>query len=108
MEERIKFEYNGKNYSFKPSKLIEMVEFYNKMQLDSETYCCPLCQCDFADNNLFVCEECQELLSTDERCEDHHDSTDNICKSCCEECQEERAENDSIDAEFDLYRDLNE
>lgn len=107
MEEKIKFEYNGKNYSFKPSKLAEMVEFYNKMQLDSETYCCPLCQCDFADNNLFVCEECQELLSTEERCEEHNDSTDNICKSCCKECQQEQWDNDSIDADFDLYRDMN-
>ena len=106
MEEKIKFEYNGKNYSFRPSKLAEMVEFYNNMQLDSETYCCPLCGCDFADNNLFVCEDCNKLLETEERCEYHHDSTDNICKSCCEECQQEQWENDSIDSEFDTYRDL--
>lgn len=107
MEEKIKFSYNGKNYSFTTRKLAEMVEFYKKMQLDSDTYCCPLCQCDFEENNLFVCDKCNELLDTDERCEDHNDSTDNICKGCCEECQKERNYGDYIDSQLDLDRDRN-
>jgi hypothetical protein len=103
MEEKIKFEYNGKNYSFKPSQIVKFAEFYEKMQVDGETYSCPLCGCDFIDNNLFVCETCNQILDNEEKCTEHTD--EHICKECCEYCQKEVAYDDYIDSLIDADRD---
>lgn len=102
MENKVKFEYNGKSYIFKPSKLVEIIEFYNKNMIKIGMTECPLCGCDFFDNNLFVCEECGELKERDELCPDHNYL--DICKDCCEICKEENAYNDYIDSLIDFDR----
>lgn len=76
--------------------------FYQKMQIHVGDTHCPLCECDFDDNDLFVCEECGELLPKDEKCTEHYDY--DICKECCDKCREEKAYWEAVSAKVDEKR----
>lgn len=77
-------EYNGKRYSIK--KIYKLIDMYENSQVDGVIAYCPLCQVDFFENGLFMCEECLKIKYVDERCDDHYLNS-HICKDCCEECE---------------------
>lgn len=91
---------DGKMVSKK--QLVTAWKFYQKMQLHGGETICPLCGCDFADNDLFVCEECEQLLSIDEMCKEHN--LGGICQECCDECREQKAFEDAVNLEIDRKR----
>lgn len=84
------------------SQLMRAWRFYQEMQINSGDSCCPLCGCDFDYNDLFVCNECGNLLSIDEKCTEHYDV--DICKDCCEKCSKEKAYEEAINAKIDEMR----
>lgn len=93
---------NGKSYTLK--QLERYIKFYNEHQIERGQMYCPLCECDYAENNLFVCDECGNLLSTDEQCKEHKHGDMTICKECCNECSRQKAYEDEVNLEIDRKR----
>lgn len=84
------------------SQLVRAWRFYQEMQINRGDTCCPLCGCEFGENDLFVCNECGELLSIDEKCTEHYDV--DICKECCDICSKEKAYEEAVNAKIDETR----
>lgn len=83
-------------------QLITAWRYYQKMQIHAGDTSCPLCECDFSDNDLFVCSECGALLPIDEKCTEHYDI--DICKECCDICSKEKAYEEAVNAKIDEMR----
>lgn len=75
--------------------------FWKKYHLRGNETECPLCQCNLHDNDLFVCERCEEILPLDEKCNEHGSDYGTVCKECCEHCQEQKAYEDAVNLEID-------
>ena len=82
-------------------QLVNAWRFYTRYSLVGGESSCPLCGCDLAENELFCCKVCAEILPLDEKCEEHN--TD-VCKECCQHCEEESAYWDSVNSEIDKRR----
>lgn len=53
------------------------------------------------DFGIFECNECGRTLPIEERCIEHYDKSDCVCKDCCADCQEEFALGEQINIETD-------
>ena len=91
---KIILSYKDRNYTEK--EVIDIIERNNKMQLEPKKCSCPLCGCELFENDLFVCEECGQLLPIDDKCREHWFECD-VCRNCCSLCQEEFAESSKED-----------
>lgn len=93
---------DGKSYTLK--QLRRYIKFYNDHQIERGQTHCPLCECDYEENNLFVCDECGNLLNKSEQCKEHEHSEMTVCKDCCVECSRQNAYADAENLEIDRKR----
>ena len=93
---------DGKSYTLK--QLQRYIKFYNNHQIERGQTQCPLCECDYEENNLFVCDECGNLLNVDERCKEHEHRDLIVCKECCIECSRQKAFEESVNHKIDIAR----
>ncbi len=93
---------DGKFYSLKRLKTI--IDFYDAHQIKAGQTSCPLCGSEYSENELFVCDECGSLLSTEEKCREHDHGSLSLCKDCCSNCSANRAYEDAVNREIDITR----
>lgn len=93
---------DGKSYTLK--QLQRYIKFYDEHQIKAGQTQCPLCECDYDENELFVCEECGNLLNKDERCKEHDHGDMTVCQECCDECREQKAFEDEVNLKIDRKR----
>lgn len=93
---------DGKSYTLK--QLQRYIKFYDDHQIKAGQTQCPLCECDYDENGLFVCDECENLLPTDEMCREHDHNGARVCKECCDKCQDEKAFEDEVNLKIDRKR----
>ncbi len=93
---------DGKFYTLK--QLQRYIRFYNDHQVERGQTSCPLCGCEYAENNLFVCDECGNLFSIDEQCVEHEHSDMSICQECCDKCKEQKAFDEAVSSKIDQMR----
>lgn len=93
---------DGKFYTLK--QLQRYIKFYNDHQIERGQTQCPLCGSYYDENEMFVCDECGELLTTDEQCLEHDHSNVTVCKECCNECRKQRAFEDVVNSKIDEMR----
>lgn len=91
---------DDKSYTLK--QLQRHIKFYDDHQIKAGQTQCPLCECDYDENGLFVCDECGNLLSKEEKCTVHSDG--DICQECCDKCREQKAFEDAVNLEIDRKR----
>lgn len=91
---------DGKFYTVK--QLQRYIKFYDEHQIEKGQIQCPLCECDYDENGLFVCDECGNLLPKEEKCTEHYDG--DICQECCDECSRQKAFEDAVNLEIDRKR----
>ncbi len=93
---------DGKFYTLR--QLQRYIKFYNEHQIERGQTCCPLCGAYYDENELFVCDECEELLPTDEQCREHEHIDMKVCQECCDRCQKQKAYEDDINQKIDEKR----
>lgn len=91
------------------NELLDKEEEINRLKKELEKYQlkggeteCPLCGCDFHDNEIFVCEVCKEIYHIDDKCNDHNEK--DVCKNCCEECTKYDDFYNDIDSKIDRIK----
>lgn len=93
---------DGKSYTL--PRLRKIIKFYNVHQVKMGQKVCPLCGSEYSENELFVCDECGQLLNEKERCDEHYDYDRNVCKECCTTCRNQKAFEESVNAKIDSLR----
>lgn len=94
---------DGQYYTLK--QLQRYINFYDEHQIKAGQTTCPLCGSEYAENGLFICDCCGNLLNTDEMCKEHNwDGNEDVCQECCSFGQHERAFEDAVNHKIDIMR----
>lgn len=93
---------DGKSYTL--NQLRRYIKFYESHQIEIGQEQCPLCGSYYGDNHLFVCEECGELLSTEEQSSSYDEEERNVCKECCTISRLDKNYEDAVNSTLDSMR----
>jgi hypothetical protein len=77
---------------------------FHYIKYNWDTVECVFEDIDLEDYGIFECTCCGETKSISERCTEHYDELERVCKDCCDECRREEAYWDKVDSEIDEYK----